>query len=63
MIRRYYSNCPESLVKFNELFQKLLIYKSIKTAILNRLSCKFLGYICSYIWDCPENLKKFGQLF
>ena len=24
-IRRYYSNCPEILVKFNELFQKLLI--------------------------------------
>ena len=24
-IRWYYSNCPESLVKFNRLFQKLLI--------------------------------------
>ena len=32
-------------------------------AILKRLSCKFSGYICSYIWECPENLVKFGRLF
>ena len=62
-IRRYYSTCPESLVKFNWLFQKLLIWKSIKTSILNRFSCNFSGYIGSYIYKCPENLIKFGQLF
>ena len=62
-IRRYYSTCPESLVKFNWIFQKLLISKSIKTSILNRFSCNFSGYIGSYICECPENLIKFGQLF
>ena len=62
-IRRYYSTCPESLVKFNWLFQKLLIKKSIKTSILNRFSCDFSGYIGSYICECPENLIKCSQLF
>ena len=62
-IRRYYSTCPESLVNFNWIFQKLLISKSIKTSILNRFSCNFSGYIGSYICECPENLIKFGQLF
>ena len=62
-IRRYYSTCPKSLVKFNWLFQKLLIYKSIKTLILNRFSCNFSGYIGSFICYCPKNLVKFGQLF
>ena len=62
-IRRYYSTCPESLVKFNWLFQKLLIWKSIKTSILNRFSCNFSGYIGSYICECPGNLIKFSQLF
>ena len=54
---------PESLVKFNRLFQKLLISKSIKTSILNRFSCNFSGYIGSYICECPENVIKFGLLF
>ena len=62
-IRRYFSTCPESLVKFKWLIQKLLIYKSIKTSILNRFSCNFSSYIGSFIWYCPKNLVKFGQLF
>ena len=49
----------EISVKFDWVFQKLFIWTSIQTSILNRFPCNFAGNIDSYYGKFPVSLTKF----
>ena len=63
MFDKVWLNTPkvfnEISVKFDWVFQKLFIWTSIQTSILNRFPCNFAGYIDYYYGKFPVSLTKF----